>query len=83
MRTWIWLCLASICLAVSSARAQDTSDDRPSTKEALRGDCFDDDMNNRCDAESRRQMRTRFGVPSIEELNDSGAQVRRVFFVDG
>jgi len=40
-------------------------------------------MNNRCDAESRRQTRTRFGVPSIEELNDSGAQVRRVFFVDG
>ncbi len=83
MRTLLWLCLASICLAVNSARAQDSSDERMSPKEVLQSDCFDDDMNNRCDAESRRQTRARFGVPSIEELNESGAQVRRAFFVDG
>ena len=45
--------------------------------------CTDDRGLDRCAASSQQQMRTLYGVQSIEELAASRAEVRRIFYVDG
>ena len=45
--------------------------------------CADDRGRDRCAASAQQEMRTLYGVPSIEELAAAGAEVRRIFFVDG
>ncbi|HEV2746991.1 MAG TPA: hypothetical protein VGW34_06795 [Allosphingosinicella sp.] len=47
------------------------------------GDCHDDDMVDRCNAEQQRRVRELFGVKPIEAHRDAGDQVRRAFYVDG
>jgi hypothetical protein len=54
---------------------------RPAVR--VSGECNDDMMRDRCDSESQRLVRELYGVPSIEELAASGAEIRRAFFVDG
>ena len=45
-------------------------------------DCRDARGVDRCVAEERRRVLELFGAPPIEELQASGAQVRRAFFID-
>ena len=70
------ICTALLAIVAGGARAQ-------SATEALRSDCFDDNMTDRCDASVQRRVRERFDLRAIEQLSDANIQVRRVFFVDG
>lgn len=45
--------------------------------------CTDDRMVDRCDPAQHARVLSLFGLPQIETYVDSGAQVRRAFFVDG
>jgi hypothetical protein len=46
-------------------------------------DCRDDRGVDRCAVNQQARVRTLFGVPAIEQLQAQGAEVRRVFYVDG
>ncbi len=45
--------------------------------------CTDDRGRDRCAAAAQQEMRALYGVPPIEELAAAGAEVRRIFYVDG
>lgn len=65
-------------LAADVAIAEDIS-----PADALSSDCYDDNMTDRCDATVQREVRARFGLRSIEQLNAANIQARRAFAVDG
>lgn len=67
--------LAAILLAASAAGA---SAQAPADRR-----CTDDRGVNRCNDEQQRRMRALYGVPTIEEHQAAGEEVRRIFFVDG
>jgi hypothetical protein len=74
MTRFVCLILLFLCLcAGAGARAQSRPD----------ANCSDDRGADRCAAEQQRRTRASFGVPPVEALRDAGAQVRRVFYVDG
>jgi hypothetical protein len=70
----IWAALLFVTLA-SAAAAQ--------TQQPVDRNCRDDRGRERCADSALQQLRTLYGVQSIEELAASGAEVRRIFYVDG
>jgi hypothetical protein len=74
---WLAVLVFIVFAATPGAFAQ------PAADEVLYNNCDDDDGEDQCDADVQRRVRSMFEVQSIEELGSAGAQVRRVFFVDG
>jgi hypothetical protein len=79
MRTFTILIAAAALSAGSGAAAQRPPQQRP----AVPPECSDDRGVDRCSAEQHRRVLSLYGLAPIERLLEEGAQVRRVFFVDG
>lgn len=69
-----------VLLTTSCAMAQA---ERAELGALLSSDCHDDNMRDRCDPESQRQVRALYNARPIEEMAVGGVQVRRAFYVDG
>lgn len=72
--------LAALALALSCTAADAQ---QPGQLQAATPECSDDRGTDRCSAEQHRRVLALYGLEPIERLRGDGAQVRRVFYVDG
>lgn len=75
--------MMTLALAGQDPCATDIWSDACEAERRARPDCFDDNLTDRCAADEQARVRTLLGVAPIEEEAAAGAEVYRVFFVDG
>ncbi|HEX8644651.1 MAG TPA: hypothetical protein VF702_12145 [Allosphingosinicella sp.] len=69
--------------AVTALAAASLAAAQPAARPPVDRNCSDDRGVDRCSTEQHRNVLQLYGLPPIERMRDEGAQVRRVFYVDG